>query len=200
MSVDWSKVGSKAAATAAKHEDRKSDDIAAIGEAIGRLHDQDPYHPVIHVVKVVLNLVKDGNVQEALVKAGLIELPTDNEDVEPTAPLKGYALAYEHDGTPLGTGFKSEDEARAAGFEPWLDTTDGSLKGWRKPAPAAIAPPSPDTRTVNVRKGSETGPVVGTITLAEYMADKGRYKDPVLNDEGIVTDVVQKKVRFGSGG
>ncbi len=177
MSVDWTRVGTKAVAAATKHEDVKANLVVEIGNAVGRIFDSNERDPRLDAIRMILG-TKPG---DTAVIAKALGLATSEEEVAEgdKVKMKGYLPAYEHDGTtPLGTGFKSEEDAVAAGFEPLLGA-DNSLKGWRKKAPAAI--PVASTPTVKVVK--RNGDVRKEISLDEYRKNSKDYTvlefDPV---------------------
>ncbi len=191
MTIDFTRLSSVAAGEAKKREDRIYNRLARITSLVGDRLQGNENDPNVEAIEVLLGIKPGGN-EKAAELLGLTSDPAP-EASEPPAKNKGYMPAFEHDGTPLGTGFKSEEDAKAAGFEVWLET-DGTIKGWRKPAPKPIpAPASAD----KVKVVDKHGKPVDLLEYKDYEDNASEYQVLETDPTTHLVKKVRELPRFG---
>lgn len=174
MAIDMSKLNTE---LAKRKQRREQEELTLVASVIDTVNTKG----VTPELKEQMNLLLNGDLDGLRAKLG-----------EPTAASvvnSGILKAYEYDGTFLGTGFKSEEDANAAGFELWLET-DGTVKGVRKPAPRAIVVGTTGD-TIQVFDGRHNP--VRKISLATYEADPSKFDVLHKDADGKPDVVVEKK-------
>lgn len=195
MTVDWSKVGSKATAAMQSHEDKKNNLIVTVGNAIGRVFDNNPSDPRLDAIELILG-TKAGDTNAILEKLG-IELPDNDTETPaltagPTAGKERPLPVFNPDGTNAGVAMK-EQQALDAGYAFKTDDA-GAIVGYIKPPAATPAPAAPTTPTHKVEIVDRHDAVKSEIDLDDFMAKATKYQILKFDDDG--RPVRAREVRF----